>query len=149
VSEVFVLDQLLANRLQAGRSYLEFLRVPAMSAGVYVLPAGATDQQQPHREGEIYYVVRGKAKMRIGVEERSIGEGSVIFVEAGLEHRFVEVEDGVGGAGGVCAAGELGETIGQGSVGRRRHWLTWLVLFRSCILKSEPRTKFQSYLVFS
>ena len=100
-SEVFALDQLLAKRLQAGRSYLEFLRVPAMSAGVYVLPAGAPDPQQPHHQDEIYYVVRGKAKMRLGseesaeesAEERSVREGSVIFVEAGLEHRFIDVEE--------------------------------------------------------
>jgi len=39
-SVVFALAQLLAKRLQAGRSYFEFLRVPAMNAGVYVLPAG-------------------------------------------------------------------------------------------------------------
>src|SRR5713226_4266757 len=93
MSEVFALDELLAKRLQAGRSYLEFLRVPVMSAGVYVLPAGAPDPQQPHHQDEIYYVVRGKAKMRIGAEERSVGEGSVIFVEAGLEHRFFDVEE--------------------------------------------------------
>jgi len=100
-SEVFALDQLLAKRLQAGRSYLEFLRVPAMSAGVYVLPAGAPDRQQPHHQDEIYYVVRGKAKMRLGseesaeegAEERSVAEGSVIFVEAELEHRFFDVEE--------------------------------------------------------
>ena len=95
--EVFALDELLARRLQAGRSYLEFLRVPAMSAGVYVLPAGALDPQQPHREDEIYYVVRGKAKMRLlygeQAEERSVGAGSVIFVEAELEHRFFDVEE--------------------------------------------------------
>jgi mannose-6-phosphate isomerase-like protein (cupin superfamily) len=93
MSEVFALDQLLAKRLQAGRSYLEFLRVPAMSAGVYVLPAGAPDPQQPHREDEMYYVVRGKAKMYIGAEQRAVSEGSVIFVEAGLEHRFFDVEE--------------------------------------------------------
>jgi mannose-6-phosphate isomerase-like protein (cupin superfamily) len=100
-TEVFALDQLLAKRLQAGRSYLEFLRVPAMSAGVYVLPAGAPDPQQPHHQDEIYYVLRGKGKMRLGgneraeerAEERSVGEGSVIFVEAGLEHRFFDVEE--------------------------------------------------------
>src|SRR6266446_6808830 len=103
-TEVFALDELLAKRLQAGRSYLEFLRVPAMSAGVYVLPAGAPDPQQPHHQDEIYYVVRGKAKMRLGSKEgtkeraagrngeRSVGTGSVIFVEAGLEHRFFDVE---------------------------------------------------------
>jgi len=92
-SEVFALDQLLAKRLQAGRSYLEFLRIPAISAGVYVLPPRARDPQKPHKEDEIYYVIRGKAKMRLGTEERSVGEGSVIHVEAGLEHRFFDIEE--------------------------------------------------------
>ena len=92
MSEVFALHQLLAKRLQSGQSYLEFLRVSAMSAGVYVLPVGAVDPQKPHKEDEIYYVTSGKAKMRIGTEERSVGEGSVIFVEAGLEHRFFDIE---------------------------------------------------------
>lgn len=64
-----------------------------MSAGVYVLSAGTPDPQKPHSEGEIYYVVRGKAKMLIGAEERSVGEGSVIYVEAGLEHRFFDIEE--------------------------------------------------------
>jgi len=91
-SEVFALDQLLTKRVQAGRSYLEFLRVPAMSAGVYVLSAGAPDAQKPHSEDEIYYVVRGKAKIRIGTDERSVAQGSVIYVEAGLEHRFFDIE---------------------------------------------------------
>lgn len=93
MSEVFALDQLLAKRLQAQRSYLEFLRVPAMSAGIYVLPAGAPDPQQPHHEDELYYVVRGKAKMCLGAEVRAVGAGSVIFVDAGLEHRFLDIEE--------------------------------------------------------
>jgi len=92
-TEVFALDQLLAKRLQGGRSYLEFLRVPAMSAGVYVLSAGAPDPQNPHGEDEIYYLVSGKAKMRIGAQEHSVGEGSVIYVDAGLEHRFFDIEE--------------------------------------------------------
>ena len=93
MSEVFALDELLAKQLQSNRSYFEFLRVPAMSAGVAVLPAGATDSQQPHHEDEIYYVVRGKAKMLIGTEDRVVGAGNVIFVEAGLEHRFFDIEE--------------------------------------------------------
>jgi mannose-6-phosphate isomerase-like protein (cupin superfamily) len=91
MSAVFELDGLL-NQIKRERPYHEFLRIPAMSAGLYVLPAGATDRQQPHREDEIYYVVRGKAKMRLGAEERSVQEGSVIFVEPGLEHRFLDIE---------------------------------------------------------
>lgn len=75
------------------KRYREFLRVSAMSAGIYVLSAGATDQQTPHQEDEIYYVVRGKAKMRLGREERSIREGDVIFVEKTLEHRFFDIAE--------------------------------------------------------
>jgi mannose-6-phosphate isomerase-like protein (cupin superfamily) len=92
VSELFSLDQLLAQRDQAGRSYSEFLRVPAMSAGIYVLPAGGNDLQRPHDQDEIYYVIGGVAKMRLGKEEKQVGKGNVIFVEAGLEHRFFEIE---------------------------------------------------------
>jgi quercetin dioxygenase-like cupin family protein len=86
-------DQLEKQRAQAGKSYLEFLRVPAMSAGVYTLPAGATDPQNPHREDEMYYVVRGRARMRAGAEDRAIGQGSVIFVAAEVEHRFYDIEE--------------------------------------------------------
>ena len=75
------------------KRYHEFLRVPAMSAGIYVLSAGATDKQSPHKEDEIYYVVRGKAKIRLGREERAIHEGDVIFVEKNLEHRFFNIAE--------------------------------------------------------
>jgi mannose-6-phosphate isomerase-like protein (cupin superfamily) len=90
MSEVFEIEKLLQKR--GDYPYHEFLRIPAMSAGIYVLPAGAVDRQAPHREDEIYYVIRGKAKMRLGAEECSAEEGSVIFVEPGLEHRFFDIE---------------------------------------------------------
>jgi mannose-6-phosphate isomerase-like protein (cupin superfamily) len=81
------------RREQSGKRYLEFLRVPAMSAGVYVLPAGGTDSQSPHKEDEVYYVVRGRARMRAGSEDQAVGEGSVIFVAAEVEHRFYDITD--------------------------------------------------------
>jgi quercetin dioxygenase-like cupin family protein len=92
MSQVFEVGPLL-HQITCGHPYHEFLRVPALSAGVYVLSAGATDRQRPHQQDEIYYVVRGKAKIRLGLEERSIQEGSVIFVEPGLEHRFFDIEE--------------------------------------------------------
>ena|SRR5271165_5118943 len=91
--EFFQLDQLEQQRAQAGKSYLEFLRVPAMSAGVYTLPAGGTDPQKPHSEDEMYYVVRGRARMRVGVEDRVISQGSLIFVAAETEHRFYDIAE--------------------------------------------------------
>ena len=78
---------------QSGKRYLEFFRVPALSAGVYVLPAGGTDNQSPHREDEMYYVVRGRGRMRAGSEDQEVGEGSIIFVAAEIEHRFYDVTE--------------------------------------------------------
>ena len=92
MSEVFELDQLQAQRVQAGRSYLEFLRVQAMSAGIYVLPVGGNDPQSHHSQDEIYYVISGAGKVRLGKDEQRVEQGSVIFVEAGLEHRFFDIE---------------------------------------------------------
>jgi quercetin dioxygenase-like cupin family protein len=89
----FQLDQLEKQQSQAEKSYLEFLRVPTMSAGVYTLPAGATDPQKPHKEDEMYYVVRGRGRMRVGGEDRAVSQGSVIFVAAEVEHRFYDIAE--------------------------------------------------------
>jgi mannose-6-phosphate isomerase-like protein (cupin superfamily) len=91
VTELLHIAELL-QRL-GGKRYHEFLRVPAMSAGIYVLQPGATDNQTPHKEAEIYYVVRGQAKMRLAREEREVREADVVFVEAGLEHRFFDIAE--------------------------------------------------------
>jgi quercetin dioxygenase-like cupin family protein len=79
------------QRMQSGKLYREFLRVPAMSAGLYVLSPGATDPQRPHHEDEMYYVVRGKARFKAGNEDREISAGSVLFVAAEVEHRFYDI----------------------------------------------------------
>src|SRR5258708_6584146 len=93
MTRLFQTADLSRQRSEKGKLYLEFLRVPAMSAGVYVLPKGGTDPQKPHREDEMYYVVRGRARMQIGADHAEVHAGSVIFVEAELEHRFYDVQE--------------------------------------------------------
>ena len=83
----------LRTKSSSANPYQEFLRVPAMSAGVYVLPRDGSDRQSPHHQDEIYYVVGGKAKVRIGPRESPVEPGTVIFVEAGAEHRFFAIEE--------------------------------------------------------
>ncbi len=78
---------------QRTRNYREFLRVPAMSAGLYVLPAGASDLQRPHHEDEIYYVVRGQARFQAGSESCEVSSGVVLFVAAELDHHFYDVTE--------------------------------------------------------
>jgi mannose-6-phosphate isomerase-like protein (cupin superfamily) len=93
VTHFFHIDDLTRERAKVGKLYLEFLRVPAMSAGVYMLPKGGTDPQKPHREDEMYYVIRGRARVQIGSDHAEVRAGSVIFVEAELEHRFYDIEE--------------------------------------------------------
>ena len=89
----FHFDELVQRRSAKGKLYLEFLRVPAMSAGVYVLPQGGRDPQKPHGEDEMYYVVRGRARMQIGNDHAEVRTGSIIFVEAQAEHRFYDIQE--------------------------------------------------------
>ena len=100
--QFFSMIELEKVRAQLGSRYFEFLRVPAMSSGVYVLSAGSVDPQQPHHEDEMYYIVRGRARFQTGgeirrqkdrqvgdqQEDREVGAGDVIFVGAGVSHRF-------------------------------------------------------------
>jgi mannose-6-phosphate isomerase-like protein (cupin superfamily) len=89
----FDIAQLEALRTKSGKSYLEFLRASSLSAGVYVLAAGSMDTQKPHREDEMYYVIRGRARMRIGAEEQAVAAGSIIFVAANVQHSFYEIAE--------------------------------------------------------
>ena len=94
----FNIRELQVERSKSGKRYLEFLRVPALSTGLYVLPKEGQDQQTPHKQDEIYYVISGRARMKItrddqAPEDRLVVGGTVIFVEAGTEHRFHSIEE--------------------------------------------------------
>jgi mannose-6-phosphate isomerase-like protein (cupin superfamily) len=93
MTHFFHIDDLSRQRADKNKLYFEFLRVPAMSAGVYVLAKGGSDPQKPHHEDEMYYVVRGRARMQIGSDHAEVRPGSVIFVEAELEHRFYDIQE--------------------------------------------------------
>jgi mannose-6-phosphate isomerase-like protein (cupin superfamily) len=73
--------------------YTEFLRVPSMSVGVYVLAAGAVDRQKPHGEDEVYYVVRGRGRFRHGADDSAAGPGDVLFVPALQPHQFHSISE--------------------------------------------------------
>ena len=83
------------KRIASRQPYREFLRVPALSLGIYTLEAGANDLQGPHDEDEVYYILSGRARMRVGDQEQSLGPGSLIYVRATSEHSFFEIEEGL------------------------------------------------------
>ena len=91
--QAFELTQLLDEHKQANKLYLEFLKVPDLSVGLYVLPVGGTDPQSPHTEAEVYYVVSGKAKIMVADEDRDVQAGSVVYVEKNVAHHFHSIEE--------------------------------------------------------
>ena len=91
--QAFELAQLIFQQESSNTPYLEFLRVPSLSMGLYVLPAGATDPQSPHMEDEVYYVISGKARIKIGNEDRNVEAGSIMYVPKNMEHRFHSIDE--------------------------------------------------------
>ena len=90
--DAYEIAQVEADRVAGGRLYQEFLRVPSISAGLYVLEAGADDPQRPHQQDEIYYVIAGRAQIRVDGEDRAVQAGSVVFVAKHVEHGFHSIE---------------------------------------------------------
>ena len=91
--EAFEIGQLISQQDQANQDYLEFLKVPALSAGLYMLAVGAVDRQEPHTEDEIYYVISGRGSILVGTENRAVQAGSLIYVQANIEHRFHSITE--------------------------------------------------------
>lgn len=91
--QAYELPQLISQREVANKLYLEFLKVPDLSMGVYVLSAGGVDPQSPHTEDEVYYIVSGRAQIKVADEDRTVQAGSIVYVEKNVEHRFHSIEE--------------------------------------------------------
>jgi len=105
----FNLAELIAKSEQRGTPYLEFLRVPQLSCGLYRLGTHARDTQSAHDEDEVYFVIKGRARMIIGGQATTIQPGSILYVPADVDHEFVDIEEDLSllvlfGSGGPSGA---------------------------------------------
>lgn len=91
--DAYEVSQLEAQRQATGRLYLEFLRTPSMSMGLYTLPSGGRDPQSPHTEDEVYYIVRGRGQIRVGDEDRPVEADSIVYVAAHVAHHFHSITE--------------------------------------------------------
>ncbi|MFD4786674.1 cupin domain-containing protein [Streptomyces sp. NPDC058459] len=91
--KVFRLDDLEAERAANEGAYLQFLRERNMSVGLYALDAGSHDPQKPHLQDEVYLVVSGRAAVTVGLETTDIARGSVVYVPAGVVHKFHHISE--------------------------------------------------------
>lgn len=91
--QAYELADLISQRADSNKLYLEFLKVPDLSMGLYVLPAGGMDPQSPHTEDEVYYVVSGRAQIKVADEDCAVQAGSIVYVAKNVEHRFHSIEE--------------------------------------------------------
>ena len=61
--------------------------------GVNTFGPGGVYEAHAHETPMYYYVLKGKALMRIGDEERVVGEGSWVYTPPGLKHYTENVGD--------------------------------------------------------
>ena len=74
-----------------GERFAELFTHGTLSIEVYA-PRGQ-DPQSPHTKDEVYVVVQGSGRFRNGGERHPFGPGDVLFVAAGVEHRFEDFTD--------------------------------------------------------
>lgn len=82
------LARLAARHRGAARRYLEVARTRQLSVGLYRLRRGDEDQQRPHTEEEVYLVMEGRGRFRIGDQDFAAEPGSLLTVPARVEHGF-------------------------------------------------------------
>ena len=71
-----------------GETFIRALAHGSMSVEIYA-PVG-TDPQTPHEQDELYLVHAGRATVEMDGGRHEVVPGTVFFVAAGVEHRFVE-----------------------------------------------------------
>ena len=91
--QVFKIPELIEKVAGSEPRIYEFLKKRSMSCMVYRLPVGCRDLQAPHAEDEVYVVLEGKARLKIGETEHEIGPGYILFVRATTAHSFFDIEE--------------------------------------------------------
>lgn len=92
-ARAYQLTDVEAAHTAHGQMWHEFLRVPDLSMGLYVIPAGGVDPQSPHNEDEVYYIVSGRGILRAEDREFVAEPGSILYVAKHVSHRFHDVTE--------------------------------------------------------
>lgn len=82
------LAALARSRSAGGKEFIELFRHGSLTVEIY-RPEGV-DRQTPHTRDEVYVVISGTGWFRNGEARERFVAGQVLFVPAGVAHRFEE-----------------------------------------------------------
>lgn len=88
MTEIYELNNVLTDLETQGGYFIDVVSRRGIQAGIMRLHDGEDDTQGPHSVDEVYYVIKGSGLIKINGEDRSIKQGTSIFVPAKTEHKF-------------------------------------------------------------
>lgn len=90
---IFHADSLFNDLRSNNKRWTSFFKGTNVLTGLYHLKAGEEDRQKPHDTDEVYYIIEGKGKFLSDGKETLATKGSILFVKAEVEHRFLEITE--------------------------------------------------------
>ncbi|MEO1136391.1 MAG: cupin domain-containing protein [Pseudomonadota bacterium] len=93
LSAAFDLEEIARLNAASDGPWFQFFDNNTMFSGLYEIPAGGEDRQNPHRVDELYFVTKGKAALVADDKRYPAKPGSIFFVKADVAHKFVDVEE--------------------------------------------------------
>jgi mannose-6-phosphate isomerase-like protein (cupin superfamily) len=86
--KIFELQDLVKQLDKEENYFIDFLKIRHLEAGIIVLHPGEEDIQEPHSADELYCVIEGSGLIELDKSKKPVKRGSIIFVPAGLRHKF-------------------------------------------------------------
>lgn len=93
--QLFQLPELVAGLEKGKLSMNEFLRTPSLSCSMYHVPAGSDEMSKAHEEDELYVVLEGKGRLRVGDTVHEVCKGTLMYVHAACDHAYFDVEESI------------------------------------------------------
>jgi len=109
--QIGIANAIAALPAEPSEQYTIVYRHGTFEAGLYA-PRGV-DDQTPHTRDEAYVVVKGAGQFVCGDARRAFGPGELLFVPAGMTHRFEEFSDDLT-VWVIFYGPEGGEHVGEG-----------------------------------
>ncbi len=72
--------------------YKTFVRGNKLSMGIQILRKGEDYGEPAHKNGEVYYIVKGSATLKIGKKNYKVSPGMAMHVPPKVVHKFYNVK---------------------------------------------------------
>ena len=72
--------------------YHTFVRGEKLSMGLQILRKGEDYGEPAHKNGEVYHILKGKAKLSIGKKIFNVSPGMAMNIPPKVHHRFYDVQ---------------------------------------------------------